>query len=82
MVLGLGSWEIVLVGLALLMLFGPEHAPGLLRTAGRMQSRFQQALRDLEDAVEEEKTDATQGIRLNTDELPSSDEGTEDDDQR
>lgn len=55
MVLGLGSWEIVLAGLALLVLFGPEHAPGLIRKAGEMQGRLQNALQQLDDAVQEEE---------------------------
>lgn len=75
MVLGLGSWEIVLVGLALLVLFGPEHAPGAIRKAGEMQARVEQALRQLESAVDEDRSD-DEKIKIPTsrEELPKSDE--------
>lgn len=54
MVLGLGSWEIVLVGLALLILFGPEHAPKAVRTLGRWQARIRSTLQQIEQTIEEE----------------------------
>lgn len=62
-VLGLGSWEIAFVGLALLVLFGPEHAPGALRKAGQMQARLQGALQQLEDAVDEEQRQAEKALQ-------------------
>lgn len=54
MVLGLGSWEIVLVGLALLIFFGPEHAPKAVRTLGRWQARVRSTLQQIEQTIEEE----------------------------
>lgn len=54
MVLGLGSWEIVVVGLALLVLFGPEHAPQAFRTLGRWQTRIRNTLQQMERTIEEE----------------------------
>lgn len=54
MVLGLGAWEIVLVGLALLVFFGPEHAPQAIRTVGRWRSRLQATLEQIEEALDEE----------------------------
>lgn len=77
MVLGLGSWEITLVGLALLVLFGPEHAPELLRGAGRMQARAQRAMRELERAVEEDRAGDEDEVPASRDELPSSEEDGE-----
>lgn len=68
MVLGLGSWEITFVGLALLVLFGPEHAPNALRKAGEMQAQVQQAFKQLEQAVEEEEEKAKEMTDLSKDE--------------
>lgn len=55
MVLGLGTWEVMLVGFALLLFFGPEHLPKAMRTLGRMQAKVQNTLRDLEDTIEKEQ---------------------------
>lgn len=54
MVLGLGAWEIMLAGLALLVFFGPEHAPEAIRTIGRWRRKAADTLRTLEDAMEAE----------------------------
>lgn len=54
MVLGLGVWEIVLVGLALLVFFGPEHAPQAIRTVGRWRSRVEATLDQIEETLDEE----------------------------
>lgn len=55
MVLGLGSWEILLVALALLLFFGPESAPQAIRQAGRMQAKLRRFMRELEETVEREQ---------------------------
>jgi Sec-independent protein translocase protein TatA len=65
MVLGLGSWEIVLLGLALLVFFGPEHAPGAIRKLGELQGRLQAMMRELESSVEEESGNEPEYPRLN-----------------
>ena len=80
MVLGLGSWEIVLVGLALLVFFGPEHAPRLLRTAGQLQARARRAFRELEDAVEREQNEVENPFDPSRGDLPSSPETQDDED--
>jgi Sec-independent protein translocase protein TatA len=54
MVLGLGTWEILLAGLALLVFFGPEHAPQAIRALGRWRRRASSILSDLEEALDEE----------------------------
>jgi Sec-independent protein translocase protein TatA len=74
MVLGLGSWEILLVGLALLVLFGPEHAPELIRKIGRMQARARRTISQLEEAIEQEEEEVREGFPTSRDELPSSGE--------
>ncbi len=63
MVLGLGSWEIVLVGLALLVFFGPEHAPQAIRTLGRWQTRIRHTLSEIEETLDEETQGLTDEIR-------------------
>lgn len=80
MVLGLGSWEIVLVALALLVFFGPEHAPKLLRRAGELQARARRAFQELEDAVEREEEQLREPLQGSRGELPSSQEDREDED--
>lgn len=75
MVLGLGSWELVFVGLALLVLFGPEHVPQVIRRAGELQARVEQALQQLDSAVEQEQQNEDEDeppVAQNRDELPSS----------
>lgn len=62
MVLGLGSWEIVLVGLALLILFGPEHAPKAIRTMGRWQTKIRGTLQQIERTIEEESEEVEEEI--------------------
>lgn len=80
MVLGLGSWEIVLLGLALLVFFGPEHAPQLFRRVGELQARARRAFQELEDAVEREEEQLNDPFQGSRGELPSSQEGREDGD--
>lgn len=58
MVLGLGTWEFVVVGLALLILFGPEHAPRAMRTLGRWQTRVRETLQEIEETLDEETREA------------------------
>ena len=53
-VLGLGTWELLLVGVALLLLFGPEQAPRTMHTLGRWQGRVRGMLQDLEQGLERE----------------------------
>lgn len=54
MALGLGSWEIIVLGLALLILFGPEHAPQAIRTLGRWQRKIRDTVGEIEQTLEEE----------------------------
>lgn len=54
MVLGLGAWEITLVGLALLVLFGPEHGPQAMRTLSRWRSKAKSTMARIEHLLEEE----------------------------
>lgn len=71
MVLGLGTWEILLVGLALLLFFGPEHAPRALHQVGRWQGKLRGMMRDLEDTIEKETR-----APVEYPELPPSEDGT------
>lgn len=66
MVLGLGAWEFVLIGLALLALFGPEHLPQAARTLGRWQTRVRRTLTEIEQTIEEE----TRGFDEEDDAVP------------
>ncbi len=57
MVLGLGAWEITLVGLALLVLFGPEHGPQAMRTLSRWRSKVKSTMARIEHGLEEQAGD-------------------------
>lgn len=62
MVLGLGTWEVTLVLLALLVFFGPEHGPQALRAIGRWRSRVQRTMARLERSLDEERPDFPSGF--------------------
>ncbi|MDX1611864.1 MAG: twin-arginine translocase TatA/TatE family subunit [Candidatus Thermoplasmatota archaeon] len=54
MVLGLGTWEMLLVAAALLVFFGPEHLPRAMHTLGKWQGRLRGMLKEMEETIEKE----------------------------
>lgn len=59
--LGLGTWELMVIGLALLLLFGPEHIPQMSRKLGKLQGKARSMLRDMEDTMRKEEAEVERG---------------------
>ncbi len=51
--MGLGFWEIVLIVIVVLVLFGPKRIPELARSIGRASYEFKKAKKDLETESKE-----------------------------
>ena len=54
--MNLGPMEILLLGIALLLLFGPSRLPELGKSLGRGIQEFKKAGRELTDSVKDEVT--------------------------
>jgi sec-independent protein translocase protein TatA len=52
---GLGPWEVIIVLVILLLIFGPKRLPGMARSVGRRA-------RDTKDAVVQAKDEVTAGL--------------------
>ena len=57
--LGLGGWEIILVFLAVLLLFGADKIPDFARTLGKGINEFRKAT----DEIKKEFTESTEGFK-------------------
>ena len=53
----LGFWEIVLIVLAIILLFGGKKIPELMRGLGKGVKSFKEGMKDVEDDVKEIKKD-------------------------
>ena len=53
----LGFWEIALIVLVILLLFGGKKIPELMRGLGKGVKSFKEGLKDVEDDVKEIKKD-------------------------
>ena len=53
----LGFWEIALIVLVVLLLFGGKKIPELMRGLGKGVKSFKEGMKDVEDDVEEIKKD-------------------------
>jgi sec-independent protein translocase protein TatA len=53
----LGPMEMLLIGVALLLFFGPSKLPELGKSLGRGIQEFKKASRELTDSVKEELSD-------------------------
>ena len=60
--MGLGFPEMILIGLVVLVLFGPKKIPEIAQALGKGMNEFRKAMKDVqtkvEQAVSEEKTDS------------------------
>jgi len=60
-VMGLGFPEMILIGLVVLVLFGPKKIPEIAQGLGRGMKEFRKAMKEVqekvEEAVSEEKTE-------------------------
>ena len=57
----LGFWEIVLIVLVVILLFGGKKIPELMRGLGKGVKSFKEGMRDVEDDVKEIKKDIESG---------------------
>ena len=53
----LGFWEIVLIVLVIVLLFGGKKIPELMRGLGKGVKSFKEGMKDVEDEVKEIKKD-------------------------
>ena len=53
----LGFWEIVLIVLVVILLFGGKKIPELMRGLGKGVKNFKEGLKDVEEEVKEIKKD-------------------------
>lgn len=55
-----GFWEIVLIVLAIILLFGGKKIPELMHGLGKGVKNFKEGMKDVEDDVKEIKKDIEQ----------------------
>ena len=54
---GLGGWEIAILGMALLVFFGPKKLPQLMRQAGKVMREVRKASFEFQSSLEREMED-------------------------
>lgn len=52
MLQGIGTWEILLIFLVLLLMFGAKRIPEIARGLGKGVTEFKRAVRDVKDEIE------------------------------
>ncbi len=57
LVFNLGFWEIVIIALVVLLLFGGKKIPELMRGLGKGVKNFKEGIKEVEDEVNEIKKD-------------------------
>ena len=57
LVFNLGFWEIVIIALVVLLLFGGKKIPELMRGLGKGVKNFKEGMKEVEDDVKEIKKD-------------------------
>ena len=57
LVFNLGFWEIVIIALVVLLLFGGKKIPELVRGLGKGVKNFKDGMKEVENEVEEIKKD-------------------------
>jgi len=53
--MSLGTGEIILIALVILLIFGGKKIPELMRGLGKGVGSFKKGLKDLDDEIKEEK---------------------------
>ncbi len=49
---GIGTWEILLIFLVILLLFGAKRIPDIAKSVGKGVTEFKRGLRDIQDEIE------------------------------
>lgn len=60
---GLGGWEIFLILLAILLLFGAKRIPELARGLGRGIREFKEATQDIKKEIDDEAQDLDKTVK-------------------
>ncbi len=60
---GLGGWEVFLILLAILLLFGAKRIPELARGLGRGIREFKEATQDIKKEIEDETEDIDKTVK-------------------
>lgn len=53
--LGLGFWELIIIGLVALVIIGPEQLPGFARSIAKFINEIKRTTSDLKSSLDEEK---------------------------
>ena len=53
----IGMWEVIIIALVVLLLFGGKKIPELMRGLGKGVKSFKEGMKDVEDDVKEIKKD-------------------------
>lgn len=61
LVFNLGFWEIVIIALVVLLLFGGKKIPELMRGLGKGVKNFKDGIKEVEEEVNEIKKDIDSG---------------------
>ena len=54
---GLGTQEILIIALVVLLLFGGKKIPELMKGSGKGVKSFKEGMKEIEDPADEKKTD-------------------------
>ena len=49
---GIGTWEILLIFLVILLMFGAKRIPEIARVIGKGVTEFKKGIRDIQDEIE------------------------------
>lgn len=60
LVFNLGFWEIVIIALVVLLIFGGKKIPELMKGLGKGVKSFKEGIKEVEDEVKEVKKDIEQ----------------------
>lgn len=71
LILNFGFWEIALIVLVILLLFGGRKIPELMKGIGKGVKSFREGMKDVEDDIKEIKSD------IESDESSKNDKKTE-----
>lgn len=61
--MGLGHWEIILIVLAVLLLFGGRKIPELMKGIGSGMREFKKGLRGEDEEIHSESSESTRDIK-------------------
>ena len=72
LLLGLGTGEIILIALAILLLFGAKRIPELMKSMGKGVKNFKEGMKEVEKEINAPSADETSAKELSKDAEPES----------